>query len=271
MTYNKFGTILVLAAIISSVSTGLSYAREAEVRSNVNLGISGPAVYVENDDSEDEVSTNSNTGVRTIVHEGLKDWSFNNGIMGTVTAIDGTTIKLHAVRGDANYTVDASNATYRKGDILLALSSIKVGAMLFVQGAINENSIVASAIVDAKGGMPIPPVKGKHQPGIVGTVTEAEKAGFKVQTRDGAIYMVNAFNAKIWKNKTVASVGDIAVGDTVVVVGTITDMNIAATSVATVSLPSHDNNENVHMNNGVRVGFFHRIGLFFRSMFGKHE
>ncbi len=66
---------------------------------------------------------------------------------GTVTAVNGVMFTI-ANSGNATYTIDASNATIVKGDVTSSVSAIAVNDRILVQGAVNGNSVTASAIVD---------------------------------------------------------------------------------------------------------------------------
>jgi hypothetical protein len=67
---------------------------------------------------------------------------------GNVTAINGTTITMQeeANEGGASYTVDASKATVTNNGAAAALSDIKVGDKIFVQGTTNGTNVTATSL-----------------------------------------------------------------------------------------------------------------------------
>lgn len=70
-------------------------------------------------------------------------------IGGTVTAISGTTISI-TNKSNVSYTIDASAAKLRRGDVVVAVTSISVGDSVIVQGTVSGNSVSASTIFDQK-------------------------------------------------------------------------------------------------------------------------
>lgn len=67
---------------------------------------------------------------------------------GNVTAINGTTITMQeeANEGGASYVVDASQATVTNNGVNAALSDVKVGDKIFVQGTTNGTNVTATSI-----------------------------------------------------------------------------------------------------------------------------
>ena len=67
---------------------------------------------------------------------------------GTVSSISGTTIVIseESNEGGASYTVDASKATVTNNGAAATLTDVKVGAKVFVQGAVNGTSVSATSI-----------------------------------------------------------------------------------------------------------------------------
>ena len=67
---------------------------------------------------------------------------------GVVASISGTTIVVseESDEGGASYTVDASKATVTKNGASASLSDIKVGDKIFVDGAVNGNTVSATSI-----------------------------------------------------------------------------------------------------------------------------
>jgi hypothetical protein len=67
---------------------------------------------------------------------------------GNITAISGSTITLQeeADEGGATYTVDASSATVNKDGVAAALSDLKVGDKVFIDGTVSGNNVAATSI-----------------------------------------------------------------------------------------------------------------------------
>src|SRR5579859_7585683 len=69
---------------------------------------------------------------------------------GNVVSINGTTIVMQeeSEEGGASYTVDASNATFKKNGATATIADIKVGDKIFVQGTTSGTSVAATSISD---------------------------------------------------------------------------------------------------------------------------
>jgi hypothetical protein len=78
---------------------------------------------------------------------------FGGGTMGTVTAISGTTLTVSGKDG-GTYTIDASSATVKASGAASAVSDIKVGDTVMIQGKVTTASMTATNIED---GVPTPP------------------------------------------------------------------------------------------------------------------
>ena len=88
--------------------------------------------------------------------------SFGHGVVGTVSAIDGTTLTVAGKTGPKStatavtYTIDASNAKITKrvagttptAPTTIAVSAIQVGDKVMVRGTVNGTSVTATNIVD---------------------------------------------------------------------------------------------------------------------------
>jgi riboflavin synthase alpha subunit len=78
---------------------------------------------------------------------------FGGGTMGTVIAVNGTTLTVTAKDG-GTYTVDASSATVKDSGAASTVSSIAVGDTVMIQGKVTTASMTATNIED---GVPTPP------------------------------------------------------------------------------------------------------------------
>ena len=90
------------------------------------------------------------------MHMGGMMGAMRNGVFGTVTAIDGTTITVDGREGSTTasttYSVDASNAKVIKGSATstASISDISVGDRVVVQGTVTGDSIAATTIIDGR-------------------------------------------------------------------------------------------------------------------------
>lgn len=161
---------------------------------------------------------------------------FGGGIGGEVTAVSGTTITLTG-RDNVSYTVDASGATVRTftngtpgtGSI----ADIAVGDKIGVRGTVSGTSVTATEIMDG-----LPPHDAGHGkgPGVRGTVSAISGNTLTITDAEGKTYTVDASNAKASKIVSVA-VGDIAVGDSVGVMGSVSGTSVTAAHIMTGEIP----------------------------------
>jgi hypothetical protein len=205
------------------------------------IGFSG-SIYAENYGKRASIDLRNNIEIRndddvTDSDRSLLNWSFGPNIMGTVTAVSGQTLTVKAGSTGTVYSVDASAAKIRKGDETQALSGISVGDTVFVQGAINGTSMVATLIVETKSIAAKPTIK-EDMSGVVGKVTAISGNTITINAKNAVAYTVNASNAKVWKNRNnAATLADVKVGDTVIVQGAITGTSVTATNIIDVNLP----------------------------------
>jgi hypothetical protein len=157
-----------------------------------------------------------------------------NGVFGTVSAINGTSL---TVTSNANsnggmattYTVDASNATVTKSGQSSSVANIAVGDNVMIQGTISGTNVTATAIRDGVGA--------GQGPAVIGTVTAISGDSLTVQsTATGqnstqTTYTVDATNATVTKAGASSTVSAIAVGDTIAVQGTVSGTNVTATAI----------------------------------------
>ena len=160
-------------------------------------------------------------------------------VVGTVSVINGNTITISGKQGLNNkntsatvFTVDATNAKVTKNNVASTVSSIVVGDTVVVQGTINGTNIVATNIRD---GVMMPESRGEM--GINGTVSAINGTSLTVTSKarpNGAVqttYTVDASKATVTKNGAASSVSSIAIGDTVMIQGTVTGTNVIATKI----------------------------------------
>lgn len=197
----------------------------------------------------------------------FKAWTMNRGIVGTISAISGKTLTITAYN-DTKYTVDADEAKVYEGKETVALSTLMVGDVVFVQGEIKDTTVDASVIVDVKKkekddkdkkGEDKPkapkPADDKKQLGVIGEVTAKSGTTLTILGLDGKTYTVAAVDADVWVkgDKKDVSLDDITLKDKVVIHGDIDDTSVTAEAIA--ELP------------GEKIGFFQRFGAFWKGFF----
>jgi hypothetical protein len=195
------------------------------------------------------------------------------GIMGKVSTVSGTTLTLEGKQGfgkdvtDIIYTVDDSNATVKKftegtdgkpTETTITVADIKVGDMIMVRGEVDGTSIIAAEIMSGrpgkgpgengeKGGS-----QGEREPGVAGkvsavsgttiTLTDKKRSDKDSTDSTGTTYTVDAGGATVKKmaegtdgkpSETTIAVSDIAVGDMIMVKGTVSGTTVTATEIRT--------------------------------------
>ncbi len=199
------------------------------------------------------------------------------GIRGTVTAVNGTTITVSLTNPKTkvatSYTIDASKATVSKAGIASTVSAIAVGDTIMANGTINGTAITATKIFDGQVQKPktdetkkLPLFVGNGQPVVAGNVTAINANTITITNKSNVTYTIDATNAKILKGgAATATIANIAVGDSIVVQGTINGTAIVAASVIDQPAPAAKTTEGTEKANG---GFFHGVGNFLKGIFG---
>ena len=223
------------------------------------------------------------------------------GVFGTVSAVSGTTLTVTAKMPQrpasgttsgatpaittTTYTVDASSATVTKANAASSVSAIAVGDTVMVQGTVSGTSVTAKTIRD--GVVPMtgkgpgmmgqrpqsgPTIQGNGQPVVGGSVTAVNGSTITVATAQGNIsYSIDASSATVNKGNATSSVSAIAVGDRVVVQGTVSGTSVTAASVidsgaaASAGTPADGQSGGPK---GPMGGFFGAIGGLFQRLFG---
>jgi hypothetical protein len=171
-------------------------------------------------------------------------------IFGTVSAVSGNTITLSGRTGFASstsattFTIDATNAKVEKNNATSSVSSIAIGDTLLVQGKVTGTTIAATNIRD--GVMPMgrgmmggrnafasstPIIQGNGEPIIAGTISAISGATLTVINKSNVTYTVDATNAQIASGNKITTLSNVALGDSVVVQGTVNGTSIIASSV----------------------------------------
>jgi hypothetical protein len=165
------------------------------------------------------------------------------GVHGTIASISGSTLTITGKDG-ATYTVDATNATVKtaaegSAPTTGAFSDLAVGDQVGVRGTVSGTSVVATEIIEGTGfksgefsgefkGMG----RGGHGrgQGVIGTVSAVNGSTITLTGKDGTSYTVDAGSATVQKRVT-GSLGDVTVGDTIGVQGTVSGTSVTATTI----------------------------------------
>ena len=241
------------------------------IKNGVASSVSGIAV---GDNVTVQGTVNGSNLIATAVRDGF---GMNmKGVFGTVSAVGSNTITVtsKAVSNGAvatTYTVDVTNAKVTKNGAASTISGIAVGDTVMVQGTVNGFSVTATSVRDgmgmnkdqAKNQTPI--ITGNGQPVIAGSVSAISNSTITV-TNKSVTYSVDASSAKIVKGNVASLISNVAVGDNVIVQGTVNGTSVTASSVidqgGSSSTVAKTNEGNIF------VGIGNRIGDFFRHLFG---
>ena len=215
------------------------------------------------------------------------------GIAGTVSAINGTTLTVASMgRGfgfgkmgsstpataeaATTYTVDASNATVTNNRAASTLSSIAVGNFVMISGTVSGTSITATKInfsttnpgMENRNGGPknasstANMIQGNGEPIVGGTVSAISGTSITITNKGSASYTIDASGATVTKGDQASSVSNIAVGDSILVQGTINGTSVTAATITDQSKAPNANGK------PAAKGFFGAIGSFFSRLFG---
>ena len=115
-------------------------------------------------------------------------------------------------------------------------------------------------------------------PAVFGTVSVINGTTLSVTSKASKnSFTVDASNATVMKNNATSTLGSVTVGDTVVVMGTVSGTNVTATSIrdgvmgtrgTPETRPEGMASSTNNPQNTKHVGFFGSIGQFFTHLFG---
>lgn len=146
---------------------------------------------------------------------------FGDGVHGTITAINGTTLTV-VDREGKSYTVDTSNATVHTKKERGAeekdadVNTLTVNEVIGVHGTVDGTNIIATDIMSGVRGHDREGIRGGR--GVMGEVTKIDGNTITVEGRNGESYTVNAGDAKVFRTVE-GSVGDIKEGSRIGVHG----------------------------------------------------
>ena len=274
-------TLTVASKGFGPNATAATYTVDA---TNATVTKNGSASTLSNVSVGDSVSvqgTVSGTNVTaTAVRDGMMGRGMGQapGVFGTVASVSGNTLTVTSKMGPGGtagttYTVDATNATVTKNGASSSVSNVSTGDTVMVQGTVSGTSVTATSIRDGlpQGQKPQTPViQGNGQPVIGGNVTAINGSTLTVTNKSNVTYTVDATSATVEKGNAVSSISNVAVGDNVVVQGTVNGNAVTASSVidsgAAPTANSTTNTSGAHQ--GGMGGFFSGIGSFFHRLFG---
>ncbi len=204
--------------IVSSVVVGIA----------LSLALVAPALASAATPGNWGVGVGANVGVGV----GMGHGQMKPGVSGKVSAINGTTLTVVNSRNNTTYSVDASSATVTKDGASSSVSSIAVGDMVMAQGTLSGTNLAASKVFDGMGGGMM---RGN---GVFGTVASVSGNTLTVTSKMGpnstatpTTYTVNASSATITKDGATSLLTNVAVGDMVMVEGTVSGTNVTATAI----------------------------------------
>jgi hypothetical protein len=202
------------------------------------------------------------------------------------------------------YSVDASNATVFKNNATSTISSVLVGDMVAVQGTVSGTDVTATTIRDgvvpgmmmghggmgAMGsstgqrgpggyrnasstngmstGMQASPITGNGQPVIAGSISAINGNSLTITDKSNVSYTVDVTNAKIVEGQNTIAVSNLAVGDNVIIQGTVEGTSVTASSVIDQKAPAAGSNPSSTTAPHNGGGIFGAIGGFFSHIFG---
>lgn len=211
-------------------------------------------------------------------------------IFGTVTAINGNSITItEKLRPNSDtttltYTIDATNAKIMKNGTAGTIASILVGDVISAQGVLTGTNLVATNIRDgfagarssgnegemnkkgANGVANTPVFAGNGQPVVAGAVTAINGSVITITNKSNVSYTIDASSAKIKEGKNAITISNIAVGDMLIVQGSVNgNVVTAATVIDQPAITTSTNSGNQEKSGG---GFLGGIGSFFSHLFG---
>lgn len=244
MKTNSLISLWVIAFVIIGGGFSAHYAHAedqgGEVRANVTFGNTTDKSRTYQGDDQEDTAKDGNDNEQN-ENEGNSHIQF--GVAGTVTAVSGSTITVKSNRDNLVYTVDATTANIYQNSGVIAISKIVVGDSIIVQGTVSGNTVTATNIYDGqwKDNFPENGNWNNLKPGIMGTVTVIGTNSLTVKDKNGTVYTVNTTNAKFQRDKNATiTFSDIIAGDTVIIQGTVTGTNVAATNVFDIQLFSRE-------------------------------
>lgn len=169
---------------------------------------------------------------------------------GEVISINGKTITIKNNRTGISYAVDATSAAFEKISVVangnktsspptptvITIADVKVGDHLMVAGTVSGTNVAATKVTVGQVGQGFGRGGMRGAVGESGTVAAINGNTITLTGKDGITYTVNASSASVKKVTTIA-VGDIAVGDTLMVSGEKSGTTITAKNIMDGQMP----------------------------------
>ncbi|NTV44099.1 MAG: hypothetical protein HGA67_00180 [Candidatus Yonathbacteria bacterium] len=189
-------------------------------------------------------------------------------VSGTVATVNGSTLTVAASNG-TTYTVNAGSATVYKNGVTSTIANVLVGDAVKIKGIISGTTVTATIVYDGTlpagvGGGSAALIQGNGQPVVAGTVTAVSGTTITMTNKSNVTYTINAASATVVKAKVSSTVASIAVGDNLVVQGTVNGTSITASSIVDGGPTSTTTTE----HKGMFGGFFGGMGGFLKKVFG---
>lgn len=177
------------------------------------------------------------------------------------------------MKAATTYTVDAANATVTKNNAASSVASIAVGDTVMVQGTVSGTNVTAKTIRDEvgmmkpgqnKGTTQMPAgITGNGEPVVGGNITAINGSTLTITNKSNVTYTVDATSATIMKRNATSTLSSIAIGDSIVVQGTVNGSSVTASTVIDQGAPQTSSTSIVHSFMGAIGGFFTRLFGFF--------
>ena len=273
-------TLTVASKGFGQKATSTTYAVDATNATVTKNGNTSSFSAVAVGDTVSVQGTVSGTNVTaTTIRDGMmgRGMCQTPGVSGTVASASGNTLTVTSKKdpkGSAGttYTVDATNATVTKNGANSSVSNVAIGDTIMVQGTISGTNVTATTIRDGAPKQDVAPViQGNGQPVIGGNITAVNGSILTVANKSNVTYTVDATNATIEKGNAVSSITAVAVGDNVIVQGTVNGTSVTASSVidsGANTAPANSTNAASNIHQGDMGGFFGGIVSFFHKLFG---
>lgn len=194
------------------------------------------------------------------------------------------------------YTVNAANAKIYKGSATttVSVSAIATGDTVMVQGTVSGTNVAATVIRDGvsgtMGGSPgmpgkgsghgasstpstTPIIQGNGEPVVGGSVTAISGTTLTVTNTSNVTYTINAANSTVVVKGASSTLANVAVGDNVIVQGTVNGNSVTASSIIDQGVKAMNASSTNGQSHGGGIGagiggFFGAIGGFFQHLFG---
>jgi hypothetical protein len=194
------------------------------------------------------------------------------------------------------YTVDATNAKIYKGSATttVSVSDIATGDTVMVQGAVSGTNVAATVIRDGVSGMmgeqpgmsgkgsghgasstpsTASIIQGNGEPVVGGNVTAISGTTLTVTNTSNVPYTINAASATVVVKGASSTLANVAVGDNVIVQGTVNGNSVTASSIIDQGVKAVNVSSTNGQSHGGGIGadiggFFGAVGGFFQHLFG---